>query len=301
MISIFLWTLMVLSLLMQANTLPRQAGEILDRPGRVVHGEQAEEGQFAYQAGLKTPWADQIYCGGAFIDPEIVITAAHCTKGRVASGINVIGGSIDPKSQESTVRAKVTEIQKFDYNPTTKVNDFVLLILDHPVPVCDETADRSKKVHCVDLIKLPDPSFDASSEMNCTVTGYGMLTFHGVQTKYLRYVNVVVHSQDKCFKMYKGHTNIFNETVMMCAGGKDRDACQGDSGGPLMCEINKDDGAVERVLAGVVSWGIGCATPDVPGAYVRLTHYLDVIDRALVQRRALRRSLNRHITAAPSV
>ena len=67
---------------------------------------------------------------------------------------------------------------------------------------------------------------------------------------------------------------------MICAGYPDvggRDACQGDSGGPFVC--NSNDSAV---IAGVVSWGKGCALPDFPGIYARVTSVLSWIQNNMV-------------------
>jgi secreted trypsin-like serine protease len=57
----------------------------------------------------------------------------------------------------------------------------------------------------------------------------------------------------------------FNQTTMFCAGSGAADTCQGDSGGPLM--VPRIDAFV---LAGVTSWGQGCADSRYPGVYVRL-------------------------------
>jgi len=47
---------------------------------------------------------------------------------------------------------------------------------------------------------------------------------------------------------------------MICAAvtGGGKDDCQGDSGSPLV---------VGGQLAGIVSWGVGCADAEYPGVY----------------------------------
>ena len=50
---------------------------------------------------------------------------------------------------------------------------------------------------------------------------------------------------------------------------------QGDSGGPFLCQLDK---ALDTwFVAGIVSWGVACAYPNVPGVYTNVPGYLDWI------------------------
>merc|ERR1711902_168306 len=60
----------------------------------------------------------------------------------------------------------------------------------------------------------------------------------------------------------------------VCAGGEvGKDACTGDGGSPLVCQAQSG----RWTVVGLVSWGIGCAS-DLPGVYVKVSHYRDWIN-----------------------
>ena len=60
---------------------------------------------------------------------------------------------------------------------------------------------------------------------------------------------------------------------MICGGGNPgKDTCYGDSGGPLAVPVGGG-----KVLAGIVSYGSGCARPNTPGVYTNVSHYIDWI------------------------
>ena len=98
----------------------------------------------------------------------------------------------------------------------------------------------------------------------------------GSATNNLQYVRVPAITNSACNAAYGGSIT----DSMICAGypgigGKD--ACQGDSGGPFVCNNNGN-----AVIAGVVSWGYGCAHAKYPGVYARVTTVLDWVKNNLV-------------------
>ncbi len=51
------------------------------------------------------------------------------------------------------------------------------------------------------------------------------------------------------------------------------DTCQGDSGGPLMAFVNNT-----WILAGLTSFGYGCAEAGYPGVYTRVSSFISFIN-----------------------
>jgi trypsin len=228
---------------------------------RIVGGEDAPS---------PIPWQVAVlsgtfqYCGATVLDAYTILCAAHCQPTtshsiRVGSTSKSSGGQF-----RSIAQVIYNNNPGFQYNSGTLNNDFVILKLSDPLELNDNV-----KPAC-----LPSSGYlgVSSTEERCFTSGWGTLSSGGSATDDLKYVRVPAITNAQCNNDY-GDGQITD--AMICAGypgegGKD--ACQGDSGGPFVCN---DDG--KAVLAGVVSWGNGCALAEYPGVYARTTHVLDWI------------------------
>ncbi|KAG0415022.1 hypothetical protein HPB47_007827 [Ixodes persulcatus] len=95
-------------------------------------------------------------------------------------------------------------------------------------------------------------------------------------------VSVPIITNKECETMYRKAGFIEDiPNIFICAGlakgGKD--SCEGDSGGPL---VLKDPNTGQWSLIGIISWGIGCALPNQPGVYTRITHFAEWIRQIIV-------------------
>uniref|UniRef100_A0A3P9ILQ0 trypsin n=1 Tax=Oryzias latipes TaxID=8090 RepID=A0A3P9ILQ0_ORYLA len=100
----------------------------------------------------------------------------------------------------------------------------------------------------------------------------GEFSWFGSLPEILQEVNVPIVGPNRCRCYYKDGNEITDN--MLCAGLENggKDSCQGDSGGPLVFERSSI-----WIQGGVVSFGVGCAQPNKPGIYARVSNYQDWI------------------------
>ncbi|EDW12624.1 trypsin-1 [Drosophila mojavensis] len=218
--------------------------------GRIVGGHRINITDAPHQISLQT--SDHI-CGGSLISKEWIITAAHCTFGKQANQLRVrLGTSECSRNGQLLNIKKIVQHEKFNYSNIN--NDFSLLQLQEPIEF-DETKQA---------VKLPTQDQEFKDGDACYVSGWGSTQNPLESRDWLRQVKVPLVNQEDCNKKYSRYGGVTDS--MICAGYMQggKDACQGDSGGPM---VNGDG-----VLVGVVSWGFGCAMPNFPGVYSRVTH-----------------------------
>ena len=246
----------------------------LERP-MIVGGAIAQPGQFPWQAFVSP---NEAYCGGALIAPEWVVTAAHCFFGgedgqpltRIPDDqLRVTLGAQDITQQEASQQRFTAALgivhESYDpNNGNTDDNDIALIRLPQP-------ATLNERVAVVPLIGAGEAGVLDAPGVLGTVSGWGNTADGGDVSNVLKFVALPVVASDVCAQTYDNLTD-----NMICAGGSaagGEDSCQGDSGGPYV--VPDGQGGVR--LAGVVSFGQGCAQPNVPGVYVRVSRYLDWI------------------------
>jgi hypothetical protein len=149
------------------------------------------------------------------------------------------------------------------YNGATTENDIAIIKLAWPA-----TAVTTYATPVFD-----SPGAAAPEGTMTTVIGWGATSEGGSGSQILQEVDVPITSEAFCSTAYGPS---YSAASMICAGVTEGgiDACQGDSGGPLVLTGT-------TIQVGIVSWGAGCARPEIPGVYTRLANYQAFVSQAL--------------------
>ncbi|KAI4902244.1 hypothetical protein NFI96_020294 [Prochilodus magdalenae] len=233
---------------------------------KIVGGQTAGSGAWPWQVSLQINGGH--FCGGSLISNNWILSAAHCFQSSStssASSLTVYLGmsSLEGSNPNMAVRYVSRIINHPSYISSGHNNDIALLQLSSSVTYTDY----------IQPVCLAAAGSSLGGGALVWVTGWGDISSSVSlpSPKNLQELEVPIVSNSNCENSY-GSTITSN---MLCAGVPEggKDSCQGDSGGPLVIKQNS-----VWTQAGVVSFGYGCAQPNYPGVYTRVSEYQDWIN-----------------------
>ncbi|XP_058028414.1 transmembrane protease serine 12-like isoform X1 [Ahaetulla prasina] len=277
--SLFPSVISLFSLALFCSSLASDGNECGIRPAvdisgsRIVGGNESDEGAWPWQVSLQVykHGAGFIHlCGGTLLNNHTVLSAAHCTIGKLRPEWwrAVFGLHHLFKHKTYAIKRRIKAIKNYYfYDSKSYEGDIAVFQLSKSIIFNDY----------VQPICLPNGTFDLTSDMKCFVSGWGMKKEKGKGSLTLQEAQIKIFSLDTC-NQYDWHAGSVPDTAF-CAGSEigGVDTCQGDSGGPLVCYLSDS----KYYVFGITSYGIGCGRPKYPGVYTNLPKYMFWVKRQL--------------------
>jgi trypsin len=203
----------------------------------VVGGSDAAPGQFPYQVSLVATgsYGTSSICGGSILNPNTVLTAAHCVDGQAPGALSVRYGGTDRTSLPGYSPVSQVKIDP-QWNRVSLDYDFAVLKLATPI------------IFGTDAQPIPLATARPAHGTPATLSGWGLTAGGGPQPRTLQDATLNIMSATACGAKWQDVNPI--TARMVCAQNTVASSCNGDSGGPLVANGQ---------LVGIVSWGAsGC-------------------------------------------
>ena len=211
------------------------------------------------------------FCGGVLITDRWVATAAHCSEGGIFDGASVLVGTNNTEDGSGTIH----RVRSFTLHPSYVLTpgpndppptgafsvaagfDIALWELEQPAAL------EKGQVETIGMLR-PRSERLADEGVLATAVGWGA---SDLPSRLLQDVHVPVFGSSECQQVYDTSENF---ETQICAGTPEGgiDSCQGDSGGPLLVRNRR---GTKWKLAGITSYGNGCALAANPGVYARVS------------------------------
>ncbi|GAB0098105.1 hypothetical protein DMENIID0001_138040 [Sergentomyia squamirostris] len=224
--------------------------------GRIIGGQDASPGQFPHMVSLRNATTGMHFCGGSIISIRWVLSAAHCTDGRVASAVHAIVGTIN---RLDGVLHHVSQIIDHEgYNANILSNDISVVQVATPFVLNNY----------VSIIGVG--SAHIGGGVTGTVSGWGQDEQPSDTAPiWLQWLSVNIITNEQCRDDMPPVIRLMVHDNTICSfASLGQGLCFGDSGGPLI---------VGNTVVGIPSWVFpGCAQgrPDV---YARVSSHRDWI------------------------
>lgn len=234
---------------------------------RIVGGQFAVPNQFPFMAVVHRLEGNGMtsQCGGTIISSRWVLTAGHCVASRSNQFLVVFGvcnkTGINYNSYNGPGVAMLTNKVILHPNYQTILNDIALLYMPRDIPFSES----------IQPIQLAGYNYVKNSFSGKTgaVIGWGKDGPSGTGTKRLKYALLPIISNNVCSSYWD-----ITEKHICTSAAYYQDACQGDSGGPLIVFKNN-----VPLQVGIVSYGDGYCPSNKPGAFTRVSSFIDWIQQ----------------------